>query len=150
MVTQRLMKAFPHLSRRRRGYTLIEILAAAGLISAAVGAAAALSVTISSQEEFTRGQIAAQRYAEAIAKLWQIGVDPGLLLFQPQGVSGSNTYNPMSYTLTTPTSLSLGDDGGIPQGTVQKTTITVTWRPYGSSANNTLVIDALRPADGHR
>src|SRR5688500_10617618 len=94
---------------RRAGYTLVEVLAASGLVASAIGAASALSMSMVQQEELTRGQAAAIRYAEAIARLWQLGVSPSaVLLTQTQGAPGSAGYNPMTYTISAVTSTSLG------------------------------------------
>jgi type II secretory pathway pseudopilin PulG len=135
------------------GYTLIEVLAASGLIAAALGAASALGMSMTQQEELTRGQAAAIRYAEAIARLWQLGVNPAdVLLTQTQGAEGSTGANPMTYQVSTPVSVSLGDDGGIAQGTVEQSTVTVTYLPYGSADDQqrTVVLDMLRPIASHR
>lgn len=138
--------------RARPGYTLVEVLAASGLIAASIGAAAALSMTMTNQEELARGQAAATRYAEAIARLWQLGINnpATVLLNEPQGIKGSSTWNPMTFTVTAGSPASLGDDAGINEGTVETATIAVTWRPYGSTADSTLSYDVLRPPPGHR
>ncbi len=138
---------------RRAGYTLVEVLAASGLIAAALGAASALSMTMSKQEELTRGQAAAIRYAEAIARLWQIGVNPSdVLLTQTQGAEGSTGYNPMTYTIVQSTPASVGDDGGIAEGTVEQATVTVSYLPYGNPAGvqANITLDVLRPVSAHR
>ena len=137
--------------KKSRGYTLIEVLAAAGIISAAIGAASALGMGITKQEEMTRGHLAAIRYAEAIAKLWQMGVTPStVLLTQTQGAEGSTGFNPMTWTIATVSNVSLGDDGGISQGAVEKTTITVTYLPYGAADHRTVTLNVIRPAAIHR
>lgn len=142
-----------HQRRSRSGYTLIEVLAASGLVAAAIGAASALGMTMSSQEELARGQAAAIHYAEAVARVWQMGVNPAdILLSQPQGVKGSTTYSTMSYTIATPSNEGMGDDGGISQGTVEKTTVTVTYVPFGNAATDTATVsyDVIRPIASHR
>ena len=140
-----------HSTISRAGYTLIEVLAASGLIAAAISAASVLSMNMARQEELTRGQSAAIRYAEAAARLWQIGVNPSaVLLTQPQAVDGSTTYDAMTYTISAPAATSMGDDGGIPQGTVEQATVTVTWLPFGSSSQTSIALDVLRPAATHR
>ncbi len=146
------MTARPLLSRSSRaGYTLIEVLAASGLVAAAIAAASALSMNMARQEELTRGQSAAIRYAEAVARLWQIGTSPAaVLLTQPQAVDGSNAYGAMTYTISAPAATSMGDDGGISQGTVEQATVTVTWLPFGSSSQTSIALDVLRPAAAHR
>jgi type II secretory pathway pseudopilin PulG len=133
------------------GYTLLEVLAAAGIISAAIGGAGALSMSITKQEEFTRGQLAAIRFAESLARLWQLGINPSdVILSQPQGASTNAGYNLMTWSIATFSTITLGDDGGISQGSVEKTTVTVTWTPYGVSTSNNFTLDVLRPASAHR
>lgn len=143
--------SFSRRSRSRAGYTLIEVVAASGLIAAAIGAASALSMTMATQEELSRGQAAAIRYGEAVARLWQLGVDPSsVLLTQTQPEQGVTSYSTMSWLVTPGTPAPLGDDGGITEGTVETATVTVTWRPYGSTADSTLSFDVLRPPADHR
>ena len=140
-----------HSRNSRAAYTLIEVLAASGLVAAAISAASALSMNMARQEELTRGQSAATRYAEAVARLWQLGVSPSaVLLTEPQAVSGSNSYGAMTFTISAPAATSMGDDGGISQGTVEQATVTVTWLPFGSSSQTSIVLDVLRPVAAHR
>lgn len=142
---------FSNFARSNSGYTLIEVLAAAGILSAAIGAAAALGMGITKQEELTRGQLAAIRYAETIGKLWQLGVDPAnFVLTQTQGAEGSNGLNPMSWSIGAVTNVSLGNDGGIDQGTVEAAAVNVTYSPYGGSAQRTITLDVIRPVAAHR
>ncbi len=137
--------------KHRAGYTLIEIMAAAGLIAAAVAAASSLSMTMTAQEELSRGQSAAIRYGEAVSRLWQLGVNPSaVLLAQHQGLQGSNGSSPMSFSIVDGTPVDLGDDGGIAEGTVETATVTITWRPYGSTSDSFISFDVLRPAPVHR
>jgi hypothetical protein len=141
------------LSRRsaRSGYTLVEVIAASGLIATAIGAAAALSMTMATQEELARGKASAIRYGEAVSRLWQLGVDPStVLLTQTQSVKDATSYSAMSWTITPGTPAALGDDGGIAEGTVETATVSVIWRPYGNTSDTTLSFDVLRPPAAHR
>lgn len=147
------MNASLSRSRRKAGYTLVEVLAASGLLAAAIGAAASLSMSMTQQEEMARGQAVAIRYGEAVARLWQLGVEPStVLLNQPVGLENSNSADAMTYSIAASTAISLGSDGGIPQGTVQKSTVTVSYVPYGKASTDRVSInfDVLRPADAHR
>jgi hypothetical protein len=69
-------------------------------------------------------------------------------VFEPTTASGS--YSAMSWTITPGTPADLGDDGGITEGTVETATVSVTWRPYGSTSDATLSFDVLRPPAAHR
>lgn len=145
------MHSSPPSRRRRAGYTLVEVLAASGLIAAAIGAASSLSMTMTSQEEIARGHAAAIRYAEAVARLWQIGVNPStVLLNQPEAVKDSNTATAMSYVITPGAATDIGLDAGVSEGTVETATVTVNWRPYGSTSPSTVTFDAIRPPAAHR
>jgi prepilin-type N-terminal cleavage/methylation domain-containing protein len=145
--------ARPHSRFARTGYTLIEVLIASGLIAAAIGAASKLSMTMTQQEEMARSQACAIRYAEAVARLWQLGVTPSsVLLTQTQDaiVGESGTPLAMSYSISTPVNTSMGSDGGIAQGTVEQATVSITYTPYGSPSTRTLSLDVLRPVADHR
>jgi len=145
----------PHLLPPRAGYTLVEVLAASGLVAAAIAASSALSMNMARQEELTRSQASAIRYAEAVARIWQLGANPAaVLLSQPQSlpevVSGSTVYDAMSFTISAPTASGMGDDGGISQGSVEQATVTVTYLPFGNQTEASIVLDVLRPAASHR
>lgn len=145
----------PPFFSSRAGYTLIEVLAASALVAAAIAASSALSMNMARQEELTRSQASAIRYAEAVARLWQLGANPStVLLTQPQSlpavVNGSTVYDAMSFSISAPVAAGMGDDGGIPQGSVEKATVTVTYLPFGSQTDATIVLDVLRPAASHR
>jgi len=148
------MKTYRSFSRSlRSGYTLIEVLIASGLIAAAIGAAARLSMTMTKQEEMARTQACAIRYAEAVARLWQLGVNPNtVLLAQTQDAIVDEASSPMamSYFISTAANTSMGTDGGIPQGTVEQAAVTVTYRPYGAPSNANITLDVLRPVAAHR
>lgn len=59
-----------------RGYTLIEVLAAAALVALASGAAASLSMSLGLQEEYARRVAVVRNYQENMAQLWQLGLRP--------------------------------------------------------------------------
>jgi hypothetical protein len=129
------------------------VLVASGLIAAAIGAAARLSMTMTKQEEMARTQASAIRYAEGITRLWQLGVNPStVLLTQTQDAIGDEDDPPVAMTwfISTAAATSMGTDGGISQGTVESATVSVTYRPYGSPADATINFDVLRPAPAHR
>ena len=149
------MKALHHTnchSTSRRGYTLVEVIAASGLMAGAIAAAAALSMTMANQEEAAKTKAAAIRYGEAVARLWQLGVNPNnVLLTQTQPQKDASTYSAMSWAVqpaSTPTAL--GDDGGISDGSVETATVNITWRPYGNTTDATLSFDVMRPPAAHR
>lgn len=60
--------------RKDAGYSLIEVLVAAGILAMAVAAAAALSLAISAQEEMSARAAVALNYQEQAAKLWRLGL----------------------------------------------------------------------------
>lgn len=152
----------PHSLSPRAGYTLVEVLAASGLVAAAIAASAALSMNMAHQEEFTRSQASAIRYAEAVARIWQLGANPSAVLLtqpyaqpdktpdDPEDDAAALSYHAMSFTISAPAATGMGDDGGISHGSVEQAVVTVTYLPYGSQTNATIVLDVLRPAASHR
>jgi len=58
----------------RSGYTLIEVLIAAGILVAAVAAAAALSLAITTQEEISAHSAISLNHQEQAAQLWRLGL----------------------------------------------------------------------------
>lgn len=145
----------PHSLPSRAGYTLVEVLAASGLVAAAIAASSALSMNMARQEELTRSQASAIRYAEAVARIWQLGANPAaVLLSQPQSlpevVNGSTVYDTMSFAISAPAATDMGNDGGISQGSVEQATVTVTYLPFGNQTEASIVLDVLRPAASHR
>lgn len=141
------MKSLPIRPSGRAGYTLVEVLAAAGLITAAIGAACALSMNLTRQEELSRGQAAAIRYGEALARLWQLDVDPSsVLLTQTQGSPGSSGNNPLIPEISATTQVDLPSN----EGRVDKANVSVTYLPYGGAVQKTITLDVLRPAASHR
>ncbi len=62
--------------KRNRGYTLVETLIAAGLLLFGIAAAAALSLTMVSQEEANARVARAINIQEQAARLYQLGLEP--------------------------------------------------------------------------
>ncbi len=63
-------------ARRAPGYTLIEVLAAAAIVSIGATAMVSLSSTLMLQEEFSTRVAITRNYQENMARLWQLGVSP--------------------------------------------------------------------------
>ncbi|PTX92823.1 hypothetical protein DB345_14300 [Spartobacteria bacterium LR76] len=61
---------------KNRGYTLVETLVAAGILVAAIGAAAALAVTMTAFEEGNATVSRAFNYQEQAARLYRLGFSP--------------------------------------------------------------------------
>ncbi|MDB6005662.1 MAG: hypothetical protein JWR15_2649 [Prosthecobacter sp.] len=61
-------------SRRARGYTLIEVLAAASIISVGTTAMVSLSSTLMLQEELANRVAVTRNYQENTVRLWQLGL----------------------------------------------------------------------------
>ncbi|MEN3944129.1 prepilin-type N-terminal cleavage/methylation domain-containing protein [Prosthecobacter sp. SYSU 5D2] len=60
----------------RRGYTLIEVLAAAAVIAVSAAAAVSLSSSLMLQEELAWRTAITRNYQENMARLWQLGMSP--------------------------------------------------------------------------
>lgn len=61
---------------RRAAYTLIEVLAAAAIISVGTTAAVSLSASIMLQEELAFRVAVTRNYQENMIRLWQLGLSP--------------------------------------------------------------------------
>lgn len=68
------MKLSPTFSRPCRGYTLIEVLAAAAVVSVGMAAAVSLSASLIQEEQFAWRVAITRNYQENIARLWQLGL----------------------------------------------------------------------------
>jgi prepilin-type N-terminal cleavage/methylation domain-containing protein len=77
----------------KRGYTLIEVLAAAALVALASGAAASLATSLGLQEEFARRVAVVRNYQENMAQLWQLGLNPSEVSALMPASSGSSLTN---------------------------------------------------------
>lgn len=132
-------------SVRRRGYSLIELLVALGLLAAGLGAAASLSLTINKQDELNLHRMRALNFAENAARLWQMGVAPSSVLLTERDSESSN----IAYSFSTVTTVNVsGVTGDATKGVMERTTLSVTWTPPGSSAASSLTFNLLRPITG--
>jgi prepilin-type N-terminal cleavage/methylation domain-containing protein len=71
-----MMKTDFPTSCLRGGYTLIEVLAAAAVISVSAAAAVSLSSSLMLQEELAWRTAITRNYQENMARLWQLGMSP--------------------------------------------------------------------------
>ncbi len=67
-------------ARRRAGYSLVEVLAASGIISIAVGAAAALSMVTVGQEESGNRVARAISIQENAGRMFRLGMSPAEII----------------------------------------------------------------------
>ena len=82
-------------NRRRAGYSLIEVLVAASILTMGVAAAAKLSLVMVTQEEISQRISVTLAHQETAMRLYQLGLDPAevtaLLPDEPQ--AGSLTFS---------------------------------------------------------
>ncbi len=69
-----------HSARRRAAYSLVEVLAAAGIIAIGVGAALSLSLATVGQEEAGHRTSRAINIGENAARLYQLGLSPAEII----------------------------------------------------------------------
>lgn len=65
--------------RRQRGYTLIEVLVASGILMVAVSAAASLSLSMTGQEEINFHTSRALNLQENYVRAYHLGMDPATI-----------------------------------------------------------------------
>ncbi len=136
------------------GYTLVEALVAAGILTAAMGGASALSMATARQEQMSRDRAAALHYAESLGRIWQLGVNSTAILVTPRNYDGT----PMTANAPAASSVLLPVETGPPvisQGSLEKVTITVSYKPYfntsmGTQPTATVSLDVYRPQSSHR
>ncbi len=74
------MKILSLHPRPRRGYTLIEVLAASAVIAVSMAAATSLAASMVFQEELAWRTAITRNYQENMARLWQLGLSPANIL----------------------------------------------------------------------
>lgn len=62
-----------------KGYSLVEVLVAAGLLALGIAAAAMLGMTMISQQEANARVVRALNYQEQASRLYQLGLDPSVI-----------------------------------------------------------------------
>jgi type II secretory pathway pseudopilin PulG len=146
--------------RAPQGYSLVEALIAVGILAGAIAAAASLSMAHARQDAISNDRSVATRYAESIARLWQLGFNTTaemneIMLRQTYGKS-DETIGVMTPSITAGTNLTFNDDPGgaspaKPQGAIERATIGVTYAPsvnLSSGAvptDSTFTIEVVRP-----
>lgn len=85
-----------------KGYTLVETLVAAGILVVAIGAAAALAVTMTAFEEGNATVSRAFNYQEQAARLYRLGFTPDevIALLPPESSVQSMNFTTNSLTIS--------------------------------------------------
>ena len=136
------MKSSNSRSRAARGYSLVEVLVAIGILSLAIGAASRLSMNMALQEEGNMRKSVAVNYGENVARLWQLGMDdPSTVLLLPDGVT---------HTLTVAASAIALPEGASAEGSLQKATVQISYTTADGTAAGPISFDVLRLPAGHR
>ena len=86
--------------RKRRGYTIVEALIAAGILVIGVAAAASLSLTMVSQEEANARVMRAINLQEQAARLYQLGLSSSTITNILPADSGVSSISFSSASLT--------------------------------------------------
>lgn len=87
------MKASFKKKISRAGYTLIEALAAGAVVAVGLSAAASLSGSLILQEDMIWRNSITKNYHENMARLWQLGLEPGVAMSIIPSPSGSQRLN---------------------------------------------------------
>ncbi|MEZ5301617.1 MAG: hypothetical protein R3F11_13345 [Verrucomicrobiales bacterium] len=97
--------------RARRGYTIVEALIAASVLTAGVAAASALSLAMSAQEEMSHRVARCLNHHETYGRLFQLGLSPteaaALLPPEPTADSVTPVVTVQNYTVDTSAQISV-------------------------------------------
>lgn len=126
---------------KNRGYTLVETLVAAGILVAAIGAAAALAVTMTAFEEGNATVSRAFNYQEQATRLYRLGFSPDevIALLPPESSVQSMNFTTNSLTISN-------------LGTVETATLEMVFTSGSAitsataGANQTNTITVVRPS----
>jgi type II secretory pathway pseudopilin PulG len=122
------------------GYSLIEVLIAAGVLAAAIAAASILATSLLSFEQASAKVARAINYQEQAGRLYQLGLDPGTItsiLPQESGV--------VSFSFITNTSVVLPNIGTVEIGVMRL--VYNAGSLFGSTtANRTNEVTVVRPS----
>ncbi len=150
------MKSPCRSPRPASGYTLVEVLVAMSILALVVGAASRLSLSQSQSEELIGRESHAVNFAENIARLWQLGVDnPSSILTASPNSDGTL----MSYTIDSnlasagiqpPANVNGGDEYGQYPIQVDRTWVTVSWVPGGTTSTSNIEFSIVRPKADRR
>ncbi len=100
-----------HSHKNKKGYSLVEVLMATGILAAALVAASSLSMATAAIDDGAQIRNAAMHYLENYARVWRLGVSNPAVLLQPcYNVDGSAVTISM-VTTTPPTSVSFAGLG---------------------------------------
>lgn len=88
-------------SHSAAGYSLIEVLVAAGILAIGIAAAAVLALTMVSQQEGAAKAVRALNYQEQACRLYQCGVAPSVItnILPPESSVTSLTFTTNSLTV---------------------------------------------------
>jgi len=91
----------PTSSHHAAGYSLIEVLVAAGILAIGIAAAAVLALTMVSQQEGAARAVRALNYQEQACRLYQFGVAPSVItnILPPESSVTSLTFTTNSLTV---------------------------------------------------
>ncbi len=136
-----------HIRRvHRAAYTLIEVLAAAAIISVSATAMVSLSATLMLQEELARRVAVTRNYQENMAQLWQLGLSP----VQVNALIPSQQQNPalQQAVFGTPTLVETGlitVNGVVMEAALCTAVVNASQDPSVESAGASFSLTAYRP-----
>jgi type II secretory pathway pseudopilin PulG len=135
--------------RSRRGYTIAEVLVAAGLLGIMIGSAVSLVGTMNTVETASRSTSVATNILDCAAQLWQLGLSPAEaravlpittnneILSRTVVADGSG--NTVTYGTAGTTALANS------MGTVENIAVSVVSQDPQGSSNRTLTATVYRP-----
>lgn len=130
-----------------RGYTLIEVLAAAAIVSIGTTAMVSLSATVMLQEELAVRVAVTRNYQENMVRLWQLGLSP----VQVMAVMPAQTQNALLEQAIsgTPTLSETGTttvNGAAMDTALCTAVVNISQDPRAESPGATFTLTAFRPS----
>ncbi|MFO1482346.1 MAG: type II secretion system protein [Verrucomicrobiaceae bacterium] len=134
-------------ARSASGYTLIELLAAAAIVSIGTTAMVSLSATVMLQEELAVRVAVTRNYQENMVRLWQLGLSPvQVMAVMPaqsqnavleQAISGTPTLNETGTTTV---------NGAAMDTALCTAVVNISQDPRAESPGATFTLTAFRPS----
>lgn len=136
-------------SRRRNGYTIAEVLMAAGLLGVMIGGAVRLLGTMNIMENSSKNTTVGMNMLENAARLWQLGLTPTEVLSVLPVTTNNDLLNQCVIADGSGNTVTFGTAGTTTlansMGTLENNTISVNVEDPQGTNNRTQTVTIYRP-----